>query len=125
MQKNEDYRMHNSEFRLHPNRAFNSNRFLHMKYKILFLGFVVVICIHKNISANPSRLGVSESTVHPVPPNSPNAHIALYSHNSQTCPNSACLRFPVSQIVWILRFSERLLEPDHLYRGRSARFRLG
>ena len=56
---------------------------------------------------------------------STNAKAILYSHNSKTCPNSACLRLPDSQILWFLRFSERLLEPDYLYRGQSGRSRPG
>ena len=36
-------------------------------------------------------------------------------------PNSACLRLPDSQILRFSRFSERLIEPDYLYRGQVAR----
>ncbi len=57
-------------------------------------------------SEDPSRLGVSEFMVRPVPPNFPNDKTDLFSHNSQTCPNSACLRLPDSQSLWILRFSD-------------------
>ena len=67
-------------------------------------------------SAGPFRLGVSELMVHPVPLNS------LFSQLPDS-PNSACLRLPDYQILWILRFSERLIEPDYLYRGRSGRSR--
>ena len=72
----------------------------------------------------PLAVGVSESMVHPAPPNSPDAKSALYSNNNHTCPNSVCIRLPDSQILWILRFSERLLETHHLYRGQSGRSRL-
>ena len=55
--------------------------------------------------------------VHLVPPTSPNAQTAVYSHNSQTCSNGACLRLTDSQLLWILSFSERLLGPDYLCKG--------
>ena len=66
------------------------------------------------ISADPLALGVSESMVHPVPPNSHNA------------PTAQILRFSDSQILRFVRFlrffrysrfsrfSERLIELDYL-----------
>ena len=65
------------------------------------------------ISADPSRLGVSELMLHPVPYNSPNAQTALYSHNPQTCPNSVCFSPP--------RFSDSL---DSQFLRASVRIRL-
>ena len=44
-----------------------------------------------------------------------------YTLTTPDSPNSACIRLRDCQILWILKFSERLFEPDYLYRGQSGR----
>ena len=68
----------------------------------------------------PSFDRAGRGTIHLVGPRLASEPPALLSQ-IQDSPNSACLRLPDSQIIWILRSSERLIEPDYLYRGQSAR----
>ena len=52
----------------------------------------------------PLAVGVSESMVHPVLPNSPNAETALYSHNfqiAQTAPVSDSQILRISRPGWV------------------------
>ena len=66
----------------------------------------------QQLSADQLALGVSDLIVHPVPPSSLDAQTVQI------------LRFSDSQILSFLRFSgfsERLLEPDYLYREQSGR----
>ena len=66
-------------------------------------------------SGDPSRIGVPELMIHPVPPNSKQPYIL-------TTPSQ-----PKQRLTQTARFSnsldssERLIEPDYLYRGQSGR----